>query len=342
MTDRRLSTRRGFTLAEMVVALLLFSMIGGSILSLVMRQQRFYRSTADVIQLQSQLRQGASILPLDLRELSTGDTTANGIVADKAVNYNADIYARSDWFIEFRRIFGSGMICSSPVASSDTIVLLPKQVVINDTVVSLSSWGIAPVAGDSLLILDEGKMVGVADDRWVKYEVEAVVEAKGTKGCPWRDGTKAWPVLAATDTVYPSYKIAISPALPVKPTIFVGAPVRFFRRARYEIYQAADQQWYLGYSDCIRTYPTENQCSEVTPTSGPYLPYTGVPGENGFNLTYYDSLGNPLASTSPSRLISRIEVIMRTVTNNVTRTGAGTGEQYRDSLVLSIGIRNRR
>src|SRR3712207_6717642 len=101
---RRVPARRGFTLAELVVALLLFSIVGGGILTLMMRQQRFYRSTADIIQLQGQLRQGGSVMPLDLRGMSTSDTTANGIVLGRATNYNADIYARSDKRSEERRV----------------------------------------------------------------------------------------------------------------------------------------------------------------------------------------------------------------------------------------------
>jgi prepilin-type N-terminal cleavage/methylation domain-containing protein len=344
MSHSHLTSRRGFTLAEMVVALLLFSLIGGGILTIVMRQQRFYRSTAEIIQLQGQLRQGASVLPLDLRSISTSDTTANGIVAGKAVNRNADVYGRSDWYMEFRRIFGSSVMCRRRTVAqgwNDTIRLAPKTLLSG---AALTTWGIAPVAGDSLLILDEEKGVGSGDDVWRAYEIKAIAEVKGIHGCPWKvtgpplDST---PTLLWQDTVQFSYKITLDRAL--TPNVMVGAPVRIFRRVRYEAYQAPDELWYLGYSDCLRTYATWNKCSEVTPLSGPYMPYTGIATSSGLVFTYYDSLGNKLATTAESRLISRIDVVMRSQSANmVTRTGAGAGEQYRDSLVLSIGVRNRR
>jgi prepilin-type N-terminal cleavage/methylation domain-containing protein len=330
--------RRGFTLAELVVALLLFSLIGGGILTLVMRQQRFYRSTAEVIKVQGQLRQGASVLPLDLRTISTSDTLVNTVSGTK---YNADLYSKSDWHIEFRRVFGSSLICAKRTAAPlDTITLFPKA---TDSIAALSSWGIPPIEGDSVLILDERSLVGEGDDRWVAYEVKALTPVTGDKGCPWKPlvGTDSTPLLYVADTVRQSYKLAISPALAANSKIMVGAPVRFFRRVRYEIYQAGDQQWYLGYSDCLRT--REIPCSDVTPVSGPYLPYTGIASENGLTFAYYDSLGNALATTAQARLISRVDVVMRSQTaNTVTRTGAGAGAHYRDSLVLSIGIRNRR
>jgi prepilin-type N-terminal cleavage/methylation domain-containing protein len=339
--------RRGFTLAELVVALLLFSLIGGTIMTFVMRQQRFYRSTADIIQLQGQLRQGASLLPLDLRMVSTSDTLVNSA----ATRFNADIYSKNDWSIEFRRGFGSSLICARrTTAPLDTLTLYPKA---TDSTAALSSWGIAPAVGDSVLILDERSLLGQGDDRWVAYEVRALTPVTGIRGCPWKgqiadlDPVTAGnqpdlsPLLYPADTVRQSFKLALDRAVPT--TVMVGAPVRFFRRVRYEIYQAGDQQWYLGYSDCLRTYGTWNDCSEVTPVSGPYAPYTGATSENGIVLAYYDSLGNPLASTAQARLISRVDLVIRGQTSrNVTRTGAGAGEVYRDSLVLSVGIRNRR
>jgi type II secretory pathway pseudopilin PulG len=334
----------GFTLGELVVALMLFSLVGGSILTLVMRQQRFYRSTAEVIKLQDQLRLGASVLPLDLRTISTSDTTVNSA----ATKYAADIYQKSNGMVEFRRVFGSSLICALRPTAPSEVTLYPKS---TQSAVALSSWGITPVVGDSLLILDEGKLIGAGDDKWRAYEVRAVSPVTGNKGCPWKvadadpvtaglqpDST---PLLFAADTVRQSYRIGLDSAF--KPTMLVGAPVRLFRRVRYEVYQAGDRQWYLGYSDCLRTYTTASRCSDVTPLSGPYLPYTGVASQSGLVFAYYDSLGNVLQPTDESRRVARIEVVMRSATaNRVARTGSGPSEQYRDSLVLSIGIRNRR
>jgi prepilin-type N-terminal cleavage/methylation domain-containing protein len=330
--------RRGFTLAELVVALLLFSLVGGGILTVVMRQQRFYRSTAEIIQQQGQLRQGANVLPLDLRMVSTSDTLVN----EPGTANNADIYERTDWSLEFRRTFGSSLICAMRTGTNvDTIMLYPKA--LDDSTV-VSSWGIPPVEGDSLVILDDWTMVGPGDDRWRGYEVKSVTPVKGNKGCPWKTAGDNRPLLAAGDTVRFSYEIALGGDNPdLSGSIIIGAPIRVFRRVRYEIYQAGDTAWYLGYSDCLKTYGTWNGCSEVTPVAGPYRPYTGVPSENGIVFRYYQTNGTELASTDASRLISRVDVLMRTQTQNlVTRSGSAPTERYSDSLLFSIGIRNRR
>jgi prepilin-type N-terminal cleavage/methylation domain-containing protein len=333
------AARRGFTLGEVVVALLLFSIVGGGILSLVMRQQRFYRSTAEVIKVQGQLRQGASLLPADLRGISTSDVTVN----DDATVNNADIYTRADWHLEFRRTFGGSVVCRRTrleAPQADTLTLPPKVL---GSGISFTNWGIAPQVGDSVLVLDDWTMVGPGDDRWRAYEVTKIEPVTGVDGCPWKNQTPgdSTPLLYESDNARPSFKITLDTTL--RRTIIVGAPVRFFRRVRYEIYQAPDQQWYLGYSDCLRTYDTWNQCSEVTPVSGPYSPYTGIASENGLHFAYYDGNGGLLDAAADSRGIARVDVVLRGVTaNNVTRTGSGPGEQYRDSLVFSVGIRNRR
>jgi len=334
---RHATSRRGFTIAEMVVALLLFSLVGGGIMSLVMRQQRFYRSTAEIIQLQAQLRQGGSVLPLELRGISTGDMTANSV----GTANNADIYRKGDWYIEFRRFFGASMICAKRGAAPlDTLTLLPKQ---TDSAASLSAWGIPPVVGDSILVLDEGKLIGTMDDIWVAYEVRGLTEVSGLDGCPWKTAGDNSPVLWLADTARKSYKLALDRELPVNSTILLGAPLRFFRRVRYEAFQAGDEKWYLGYSDCLRTYGTVTGCSEVTPVAGPFSPYVGVEAEDGLRFTYYDSLGTKLATTDPSNRVARIDVVMRSVTAKpVTRTGSGPGEHRRESMALSIGVRNRR
>ncbi|MFN2563885.1 MAG: type II secretion system protein J [Gemmatimonadaceae bacterium] len=331
----RLTSRRGFTLAEMVLAFLLFSLVGGTILTLVMRQQRFYRGAADVIRVHAQLRQGASVLPLDLRSVSTSDTLVNTSAGTK---YNADIYAKADWMVEFRRTFGTSVLCRIRAAARDTIFLVPKTLV---SEAAITTWGADPAVGDSLLILDEGKLLGAGDDRWRAYKVKAITTVTGTSGCPFNADSTTRHLLTVADTSRPSYKITLDRAL--ETTFAAPTPVRVFRRVRYEVYEAGDRQWYLGYSDCLDTYTTASKCSVITPVSGPYLPYTGVAKENGLTFAYYDSLGNLLATTAESRRVARIGVVMRTETEHaVSRTGADMGEKYRDTVVLTIGIRNRR
>jgi prepilin-type N-terminal cleavage/methylation domain-containing protein len=341
VSRRRVTPRHGFTLGELMIALVLFSLVGGAIISLLTRQQRFYRSTADIVRLQNQLRQGGTLLPLDLRGLSTADTSANGIAGARAVNYNTDIYARGEKEIDFRRVFGSSMLCAKPAVGATSIMIYPTAL---DSVTALTSLSHRPVAGDSLLVLDEGKLVGTADDVWRVHEVTGVALVKGINGCPWKTTVPldSTPLLYGSDTVRLSMRVAISPGINGF-NVTSGATVRFFRRTRYDLYRAADGKWYLGYVDCLSTHTTASKCSAPTPVSGPYEPYTGVASQNGLTFTYFDTSGNAVSASDPARLITRVDVTMRAASAGVvTQTGLGAGSQYRDSVLLSIGIRNRR
>src|SRR2546430_9665091 len=58
------STRRaGFTLVELIITMVLVSFVAGAIVKLLLRQQRFYNSTTDLIQTRQQIRQAAAMLP---------------------------------------------------------------------------------------------------------------------------------------------------------------------------------------------------------------------------------------------------------------------------------------
>src|SRR5213596_3798938 len=87
----------GFTLIELVIAMVLMSLVGGAIVKLLLQQQRFYNSTSDLIQTRQQIRQAAAMLPSDLRGISS---------------VGGDIYAMSDSALEFRSVFGSSVVCA--------------------------------------------------------------------------------------------------------------------------------------------------------------------------------------------------------------------------------------
>src|SRR5213075_3310998 len=62
--------RAGFTLIEILVVLVLMGVFMAAMVKLLLRQQRFYNSTSQLIQTRSQLRQTAFMLPSDLRGIS--------------------------------------------------------------------------------------------------------------------------------------------------------------------------------------------------------------------------------------------------------------------------------
>src|SRR6059036_682106 len=123
--------RAGFTLIELAIALVLMSLVGGAIVQLLLRQQRFYNSTTDLIQTRQQIRQAAAMLPSDLRGISS---------------IGGDIYAMSDSALEFRSVFGSSIVCVNTGGKLSTV---PRVLAKGS---AMTNWSVLPSVGDSLAV----------------------------------------------------------------------------------------------------------------------------------------------------------------------------------------------
>jgi hypothetical protein len=126
--------------------------------------------------------------------------------------------------------------------------------------------------------------------------------------------------------------------------VSVGAPVRIVKQVRYKLFQASDGKWYLGYSDYNAS---TSDFDPLSPVSGPYDAYSTSSSGTGIGFRYYDVDGNEIASganTANRAKIARVDLIARARTSsNVKAAGFqnGANQQYRDSLAVSIMLRNR-
>ena len=314
-------SRRGFTLVELIVTLVLLSVVMGALMSVLARQQRFYRSTADIIDARNQVRQAIELLPADLRVISSSDTR-NG----------TDFYVATDKAIEFRAITGSSVVC---ITSISTKITLPPVNLSSGANVTM--WSPAPKNTDSVLVYDDSAMVGNADDHWDAYGISSVDSlAPGAGGsCPL---TSLF-VRAADETAGRlSYRLNLPNTMSA--TILPGAPIRIFHTRRYELYQpSASSGWYLG----ICEY--QSPCTTLSPVSGPYAAYSTTAGSSGISFTYFDSTGTqftPAATTADRARIWRIRLRARADTRSgVTTTGTSL-TTVRDSVSLDVTLRNRR
>jgi prepilin-type N-terminal cleavage/methylation domain-containing protein len=89
-----LAHRRGFTLAETILAMVLLLMVSGSVYRMLLSTVRLARSQAEHIALQSNVRGAAVVIGNELRELSTAATgggTGNDLLslAPAAISYRA-------------------------------------------------------------------------------------------------------------------------------------------------------------------------------------------------------------------------------------------------------------
>src|SRR5437870_13788722 len=98
LTRDTVSARRaGFTLIELLISMVLMGLVSGAIAQMLLRQQRFYNSTNDLINTRQQIRQAAAMLPADLRGISS---------------VGGDISVMSDSALEFRSVSGRSVVCS--------------------------------------------------------------------------------------------------------------------------------------------------------------------------------------------------------------------------------------
>ncbi len=129
---------------------------------------------------------------------------------------------------------------------------------------------------------------------------------------------------------------------PLSQYIKVGAPVRLTRRVQYSLFPAADGKWYLGYSEFDRGL---GKFKQLEPVSGPYD--ARAAGANGISFRYYTVDGTEVAAGADSAgraSIARVDLIVRGRTaSQVEMEGMQNGvrQQYRDSLAVSVMLRNR-
>jgi len=305
------SRRAGFTLIELVIAMVLMSLVGGAIVKLLLQQQRFYNSTSDLIQTRQQIRQAAAMLPSDLRGISS---------------VGGDISSMSDSALEFRSAFGGSVVC---VNAGGTLSTVPRVLASGAT---MTNWITTPVVGDSLAVYNNGATLAVAGQGWLFYRITAVtpVTTNAANGCPVATGlTRAGDITAAN----PSLQLGLTPAAPN--TIAVGAAIRFLRHVRYRIYRETDNQWYLGFFNCV--YGRVPVCNATQPIAGPFQPYA-TNGTSGVQFVYYDV--NGVVTANPLQ-VARISLVVRGQSAGLVNLSGGGGTVFHDSLRIEVGLRNR-
>ena len=308
----------GFTLVELLITMTLLGLVGACVVTVVIRQQRFYRSTTALMDTRAQIRQMASVLPMDLRGISST---------------GGDISLLSDSALEFRSSFGSAVACTLIGGGSPAIVTTPRNTAKG---LRMTSWTRTPVVGDSIALYDQFTTTKASDDRWTMHQITAIATVTGdvSTGCP-----SSSKLVQATDMIAsnPAYRLTISPARPA--TVTQGAAIRFYRRVRYSLYKsAADSLSYLGYRDCLPgRVPV---CSVVQPIGGPYRSYAlkGL-NKSGLEFAYFDSLGN---TTATAKDVARISVAIRGETGGQLQLASGKVGTLEDSLAFEIALRNRK
>jgi len=199
--------RRGFTLVELMIALILMTLVGTVIFKLLNSTQRVSTAQAERMMLQASVRTGALVVPAELRELST----STGGVTD-LVHIDTDS-------ITYRAARGVGFTCA---VTATQIKLL------NTTVLPFNALRAIAPGRDSLLLFVESDSGSAIDDVWLRLPISSV--AASTCGTA---------TAIAVNT--PNFVASLPGGL--LSSVRVGGPVRTEEVMRLKSYASGGQQW---------------------------------------------------------------------------------------------------
>lgn len=195
--------RRGFTLVEIMVALVIMLIVTGAIYKLLHTTQRVSRAQAEHATLQANVRAGSLVVPNELRELNT--------VVGGSVGQN-DILAMNASSITYRAMRGFGLVCQAPTA---TQIRIARS--------SFSGYRDPAVPRDSVYVFVDGDETLGAVDSWIPVQITAI-----------NPGSTCGANAAIALTV------ANTPALTAVP---VGTPVRTYEVMQLQLYVADGRSW---------------------------------------------------------------------------------------------------
>ena len=251
--------RRGFTLIELMIAVVLLGLVSAAVYKVLINSQRVYLAQTQTIDLQQNIRAAAAILPAEFRELDAAD---------------GDIKAMTATSLRIRGMRQLSFVCATPVLGGGLgqIVLTVRTTPIYGTRQTFKQ-------GDSILVYWEGDPTTRNDDQWLPAQLQ-------------KDADPGF-CADSNVAVNPAFLLTLQPQWINNPilnragAIQIGAPVRGFDKVSYEVYQAPapDNNWYLGQRNPA-------QGGTIQPMIGPLI------GANGVTFSYYDSVGVVTADSS--------------------------------------------
>jgi len=300
--------RRGFTLIELAVVLVILGVVGSAIGLTLMRQQRFYRGAAELLYAREEVRDAIELLSTDIQGMSTADTAA--VLADSAVELFASI--------------GSSVVCQ--VGGNE--IGLPRAVPLPGN--TLTAFVTQPDTGDIVLFYRDSIEDG---SQWERHRIAGFGVRSLDVACPASTG-----FATPQDAEAGSTGFLITLYTPLSSHVGRGAPVRFIRHGRYSLYRSADGDWYLGYRRCNAV--GASVCGAIQPLSGPYRAYSRDPGSTGLLFEFFDELGGRLTAGASILALARVDITARAesrhqlIVENRTVIPA-------DSATVSVAVRNR-
>ncbi len=148
--------RRGMTLVELLVAMVMGTIVMAGIFVTVVRSQRNARALAERIHVQQNLRTAMQYIAYNVREQDAAD---------------GDVMAQFAQFMRIRAPRWMGIICAPPTAVGSG-VLIPLR---RDLFFGLRD---PDPTLDSVLVFQDGEVATRADDQWLHGGVDGIVPAE--------------------------------------------------------------------------------------------------------------------------------------------------------------------
>lgn len=317
--QRRRAPRRrsGLSLIELMVVAVLLGVIGAMITGLLVRQQRFHRAVTSVTDARAHMRDIATILPTDIRGVSS---------------VGQDLITRDLTEMQFHAFVGSSVICEFP--STNQIDLPPTTLASGNV---LTAWINPPAPGDIVFLYNDSTEAGNVDDSWTEFQITDTSSSTSISWCP-----TSTTFTVAADAGQRRYRLTLDNS-PNQAQIKIGAPIRIAREVRYSLYQASDNQWYVGYQRCTDsgTPGVAGACGTIEVLAGPVKPATSDSATSGLYFGYYKQ--NGFAATSAADTVAWISVGVRTTSESMRQASATAISSFAggDSLKFVVGLRNR-
>jgi hypothetical protein len=207
----------------------ILGVLGSAIGLTLLRQQRFYRGTEELVGAREGVRDAIEILSTDIRGMSIADTAR--LLADSAVEMFASV--------------GSSVVChiagseiglpagTSPVETHHRTLLSPTRVT-RAVPPGLSRCRQPLGAPSDSCVQRTFEGDDVSSDGFARRTMSMRLERRS---------------LSFVDFL--------------SDHVHRGAPVRFIRRGRYSLYRSSDGSWYLGYRRCNALGPSV--CGAIQP-----------------------------------------------------------------------------
>lgn len=296
-------TRRGFSLVELLIAMVLLAIVTAGLYRTLMTNQRVYQQQTQVIGLQQNLRAAAAILPQELREIDASDS---------------DITAMSATSLSVRAHRWTAVLCTPPVTGLGAGLGLQQlsnvPMIIRAQPFFGRSTGIIP-ATDSLFVRYEGDDGTRRDDGWVIGRPLSVTA-----------GAAACPPLGLVPQAGQVMRVNLDfqGKLNFPTSIVNGDPVIGFEPVTYAL-DSIGTDWYVSL-----TNPSGNK----QPLIGPLL-------SNGLAFAYYDSTGAVTVDRTKVARVD-ITLRAQTAQQIRARSGSNGLVRMVDSVLTSVALRNNR